>query len=104
MSVSRVVRSLLEEPENDPLDIGPLERYTGPVAFHTHIRNILDRAEFLKQQAAQVGALRLVQQHRVEDVDRAFLLIAVRQILEREERTPQMIARQLEREMHFIWS
>jgi len=35
MSADRVVRHLLEEPENDPLGIGPLDHYTGPVEFNT---------------------------------------------------------------------
>lgn len=111
MSAGHVVRRLLEEPENDPLDIGPLERYTGPVAFHANIKDIIEHAEFLKQQAEQAGALNLVKQPNSlgsvrsdKDIDRAFLLIAVRQVLEQEEHAPQKIAQRLEREMHSIWS
>lgn len=94
------------------MDIGPLERYTGPVAFNASIKDILEHAEFLKQQAEQAGALNLVRQppgklrspRSDRDIDRAFLLIAVRQILEQEEHAPQKIAQVLEREMHSIWS
>jgi len=57
MSAERIVRRLLEEPDNDPLDIGPLERYTGPVEFNTDVKDILDHALFLKSQAEQAGAL-----------------------------------------------
>jgi|MudIll2142460700_1097286.scaffolds.fasta_scaffold23436_2 hypothetical protein len=111
MSAARIVRHLIEEPEDDPLDIGPLDRYTGPVAFNASIKDILEHAEFLKQQAEQAGALNLVRRPNSlgttrsdRDIDRAFLLIAVRQILEQEEHAPQKIAQVLEREMHSIWS
>lgn len=111
MSAERIVRHLIEEPEDDPLGIGPLDRYTGPVAFNASIKDILEHAEFLKQQAEQAGALNLIRQpgnlrtpRSDRDIDRAFLLIAVRQILEQEEHAPQKIAQVLEREMHSIWS
>lgn len=111
MSAERIVRHLIEEPEDDPLGIGPLDRYTGPVAFNASIKDILEHAEFLKQQAEQAGALNIARRLNIvgvgrsdKDIDRAFLLIAVRQILEQEEHVPQKIAQVLEREMHSIWS
>lgn len=111
MSAERIVRHLIEEPEDDPLGIGSLGHYTEPVGFNRSIKDILDHALFLKEQAQQAGALNLVRQPNSlgttrsdYDIDRAFLLIAVRQILEDEEVKPRKIAQVLEREMHSIWS
>lgn len=93
------------------MNIGPLDRYVAPVAMNTNIKDILEHALFLKQQAEQAGALALIQrpnsltrmEHSAKDIDRAFLLIAVRQLLEGEEIRPRKIAQVLEREMHSIW-
>lgn len=108
MRASRILRQLLED-DNDPLDIGPLERYTGPVAFNQSIKDILDHAMFLKQQAEEAGALALIMRPnslgnapKPIDVDRAFLMIAVEQYND-EMRAPSRIAQILKREMHSIW-
>ena len=115
MSAVHVVRHLLEEPEDEldaPYAMGPLADYVAPGMFQTNVKDILDHAVFLKQQAEEAGALRTLKpalaapqfEHgNAKDVDRAFLLIAVRQILEEEEMRPRKIAQILEREMHAIW-
>jgi dTDP-4-amino-4,6-dideoxygalactose transaminase len=104
MSAEHIVRRLIEEPEDDPLGIGPLERYTGPVEFNTNIKDVVEHAQFLKQQAEQAGALALLtQKYKMLDIDRAFLTIAVEQYNE-ELVAPRKIAQILNREMHSIWS
>ena len=57
MNAQRIARRLLEDPENDPLGIGPLGDYVGPVAFTNNTKDILDTAQFFKTQAEQAGAL-----------------------------------------------
>ena len=112
MSAARIIRHLLEEPNaDDPLGLGPLDRYTGPVQFNQDVKDILEHAQFLKQQAEQAGALALImrpntltkQEYSAKDIHRAFLLLACRQLLEQEEIRPRKIAQVLEREMHSIW-
>lgn len=112
MDADRIVRRLLEAPEDldDPAALGPLPAYVEPSAMQDHVRDIIEHAMFLKQQAEQAGALNLIskpnsfgQQASLKDIDRAFLLVAVRQILEEEEIKPRKIAQVLEREMHSIW-
>ena len=100
---------LLEEPEADPLGIGPLDRYTGPVEFNNNIKDIIEHAHYLKHQAAQAGALNLLLRPNSigsvpnpADIDRAFLLIAVEHY-DDELRMPGIYAQRLKREMHSIW-
>jgi len=112
MDAAKVVDRLLEAPEDvdDPAAIGSIPDYVAPGAFQTNVKDIIEHAMFLKEQAEQAGALGLVskpnsfgQQASPKDIDRAFLLIAVRQVLEEEELKPRKIAQVLEREMHSIW-
>jgi hypothetical protein len=111
MSAGRIVRHLLEEPEDDPLGIGPLDHYTGPIEFNQDVKDILEHAQFLQQQAEQAGAMNVILRPNslgtpgpsTKDIHRAFLLLACRQILEGEEVRPRKIAQVLEREMHSIW-
>lgn len=112
-AAEQIVRRLLEAPENldDPSAIGPIPAYIAPGAFQGNVKDILDHAMFLKEQAEQAGALGVIEKRSgplfkdsPKDIDRAFLLIAVRQILEEEELKPRKIAQVLEREMHSIWS
>lgn len=108
MNAVRVIRHLLEEPEDDPMDV--LEPYVGPLEFDKNIRDIIEHARNLKEQARQAGALALMLRPRagsivspeMVDVDRAFLMIAVEQYND-EFRQPARIAQRLKREMHSIW-
>lgn len=102
MSATRVIRHLLEEPDDEPLGMNPLEPYVGPLEFDNSVKDIINHAQFLKEQATEAGALALVAQFRPADIDRAFLLIAVEQHNDRF-LAPGKIARQLKREMHSIW-
>ena len=109
MDASSVIRHLLETPDDDPLDIGPLDRYTGPVEFNNSVKDIIDHARMLKQQAEQAGALAALQHINSSgrpplpvDVDRAFLMLAVEQYAD-EFKQPARYARWLKREMHSIW-
>jgi len=109
MSADGIVRHLLEEPESNPLDIPELDRYTGPLEFDQNIRDIIEHAKMLKQQAEQAGALNLIMRPNAigsapkqVDIDRAFLIIAVEQY-DDEFKMPEVYARRLKREMHSIW-
>lgn len=91
------------------MDIGPLERYTGPVEFNQNVRDILDHALFLKQQAEQAGALQSLvtmygtnKQFSTRDIDRAFLILAIQDF--EDEPVPEKIAQRLRRLMHSVWS
>lgn len=99
----------MEEQDNDPLGIGPLEQYLGPVAFNNHVKDILDHARFLKEQAEEAGALQTLMHTNSsgrppspDDIDKAFLLIAVEHFKDTL-RMPTIYAQRLKREMHSIW-
>ena len=109
MSATRVIQHLLEEPDDEPLGMNPLEPYVGPVEFNSNIKDIIEHARMLKQQATEAGALATLQHTNSSgrpplsvDIDRAFLLIAVEQYND-EFRMPEIYARRLKREMHSIW-
>lgn len=103
MSATHVIRRLLEE-QDDPADFGALEPYLGPVEFDNNVKDILNHARLLKEQAEQAGALaHVLRAYKPLDVDRAFLTIAVEQYND-ELRAPGQIARRLKREMHSIWT
>lgn len=109
MSAARVIRHLLEEPEDEPFGLDPLKPYLGPLEFDANIKDIVEHARMLKEQAAQAGALAVLQHTNSSgrpplpvDIDRAFLLIAVEQY-GNEFRMPQIYAKRLKREMHSIW-
>ena len=103
MSATHVIRQLLEE-QDDPADFGALEPYLGPLEFDNNIKDILDHARLLKEQAEQAGALaHVLRAYKPLDVDRAFLAIAVEQYND-ELRAPGQIVRRLKREMHSIWT
>lgn len=102
MDATSVIRHLLETPDDAPFDIGPLERYTGPIEFDNNIKDIVDRARALKQQAEQAGVLKLLANYKPHDIDSAFLVIAVEQA-NSELLAPAKIARLLKREMHSVW-
>ena len=106
MSAKSIVRRLIEEPENDPLGLDPLEPYVGPVAFNTNIKDIIDRAISLKQQATQAGAMQtLVKIYgniKDQNIDRAFLILAVKE-LEKTESMPTKICQRLRRLMQSVW-
>ena len=89
--------------------MNPLEPYVGPVEFNSNIKDIIEHARMLKQQATEAGALATLQHTNTSgrpplsvDIDRAFLLIAVEQYND-EFRMPEIYARRLKREMHSIW-
>lgn len=109
MSAALVIRQLLEEQDDDPLGIGPLGRYLEPVGFSNNVKDILDHAQFLKQQAQEAGALNVLlhsnssgRQPSPADIDKAFLIIAIEH-LQNELTMPDVYARRLKREMHSIW-
>lgn len=79
--------------------------YTGPIEFQNNISEIVKHAEFLKEQAQEAGALALIQKQNVrpEDIDRAFMLVALEHFGDTY-KAPARIAAQLKREMHSIWT
>lgn len=108
MNALVVIRHLLEEPEDEPLDtnldLPNLSHYAGPVEFDTNVRDILDYARQLKKQAEEAGALAMFQKSRYSavDIDRAFLTVAVQKYNE-EMVAPSLIAKALRKHMHHIW-
>lgn len=104
MSAHQIIRRLLEQ-DDEPLQADPLGPYVGPVEFQNNIAEIVKHAEFLKSQAAEAGALTLIQKQNVrpEDIDRAFMLVALEHFGDTY-KGPARIAAQLKREMHSIWS
>lgn len=109
MSAERIVHRLLDGID-DPTAIGPLPDYVAPGALHTNVKDILDHAQFLKEQAQQAGALDVIHkmygqskpEFSMRDIDRAFLLLAVEEL--NEEVQPPKIARRLKQLMHSVWS
>jgi len=103
MSADRVLRQLLETDDPDgPLGMNPLEPYVGPIEFNNNIKDIIEHARYLKQQAEQAGAVDLLTRYQPVDIDRAFLMIAVEQY-DDELKMPGVVARILKRTMHSIW-
>ena len=109
MSATHVIRQLLEE-QDDPADFGALEPYLGPIEFDNNIKDILDQARFLKQQAEEAGALNWLLHSNSSgrppspaDIDRAFLIIAIEHF-QKELKMPSVYAQRLKREMHSIWT
>lgn len=78
--------------------------YTGPIEFQNNISEIVKHAQFLKEQAEQAGALALVQKQnfRPEDIDRAFMLVALEHFGDAY-KAPARIVKLLKREMHSVW-
>lgn len=104
MNAANIVRRLIEEePNNDPLGIGSLDRYTGPVGFNNDVKDILDHALFLKSQCEQAGALSPAVIGNIPEhvVNRALLRIACEE-LDDEAQVNTAIHR-LRRNMHSIW-
>lgn len=108
MSAVQIIRRLLEEQDNDPLEIGDLGPYLGPVEFNASIKDIIDHARFLKQQAQDAGALNTLMHTNSSgkpplpsDIDKAFLILAIEHS---GLKMPEIYARRLQREMHSIWS
>jgi len=103
MSAAGIIRHLLEEPEDDPLGIGPLDRYTGPVEFNTDVKDILDHALFLKSQAEQAGALNpnVIGDINTYNLNRAFLRLACEEL--DNEHQVDLALKRLRRAMHSIW-
>lgn len=104
MDAHRVMARLLEEPDNDPLDIGSLEQYAGPLAFNTDVKDILDHALFLKSQAEQAGALNptVIGNLAPRDLHRAFLRLACEEL--DDEYQVDLAVKRLRRAMHAIWA
>lgn len=103
MDAHRVLARLLEEPDNDPLDIGSLEQYAGPLAFNTDIKDILDHALFLKSQAEQAGALNptVIGNFSPAVLHRAFLRLASEELVG--EHQVDLAIKRLRRAMHSVW-
>jgi hypothetical protein len=103
MSADRVVHRLIEEPEDDPLGIGPLDQYAGPIEFNHDVKDILDHALFLKQQCEQAGALnpRVIGEFASSDLHRAFLRLACEEL--DDEVRVDLAVKRLRRHMHSIW-
>ncbi len=107
-----VVRHLLEEPEDEPLGINPLEPYVGPIQFDQNVRDIVEYARSLRQQAEQAGVMAMVRKFKDTrtgkpmfsemDLDRAILTIAVEKYNE-ELVMPSRAAKVLRRHMSAIW-
>ena len=103
MNATVAVNRLLEEPDDDPLNIGPLDRYVAPVAFNTDIKDILEHALFLKSQCQEAGALSpgVIGNISPRDLNRAFLRLACEE-LDDEYQVDTAIKR-LRRNMTSIW-
>jgi hypothetical protein len=103
MRATSVIRHLLEEPDDEPLGMNPLEPYVGPVEFNHDVKAILDHALLLKQQAEQAGALNpaIIGDANSQDVHRALLLIACEDFLD--DRWVDRTIKRLKREMHSVW-
>jgi len=103
MDAAHVVTRLLEEPDVDPLGIGPLDNYLGPVAFNTDVKDILDHALFLKSQAEQAGALNpnVIGKISARDLHRAFLRLACEEL--DDEYQVDLAVKRLRRAMHSVW-
>lgn len=98
-----MVARLLEEPDNDPLDIGSLEHYAGPLAFNTDVKDILDHALFLMSQAEQAGILNpdVIGDVSSRNLHRAFLRLACEEL--DDEVQVDLAIKRLRRAMHDIW-
>ena len=59
MDSHQAVSRLLEDSgdEDDPINIGPLDKYVAPVALNVDVKDILEHAMFLKSQAEEAGVL-----------------------------------------------
>lgn len=103
MNAKSTIRLLREAQENDPLDIGPLDRYTGPIEFERDVRDILDQALFLKQQAENAGALNpgVIGNYPVKTIHRALLRIACEEL--DDEKQVNVVTQRLRRVMHSLW-
>lgn len=101
MDAIGVIGHLLEEPQDDPLGLDPLEPYVGPLQFDNNVKDILEYARQLKEQAQQAG-VDTVAGYNPVDIDRAFLIVAVQKYNEKFI-VPQKVAKLLRKTMHFIW-
>ena len=103
MDAKIAVSRLLESPEDDPLNLGPLEQYTQPVEFNRDVRDILDHALFLKSQAEQAGALNMTEIGSIKsrDLHRAFLRLACEEL--DDEYQVDLAVKRLRRAMNHIW-
>jgi hypothetical protein len=103
MNAERLVRHLTEEPDNDPLDFGPLEPYAGPIAFNSDVKSILDHALLLKTQAEQAGALHpnVIGNANQQDIHCALLMIACEEFIG--DRYIDRTVKRLKRAMHSVW-
>lgn len=99
----RIVRTLLEAPEGEPDAGTELTRYAPEVAFSQNIRDILQHARFLRQQAEEAGALspRVIGDFSPETLDRAFLQLACETLVG--ERRVSIAVQRLKKHMHHIW-
>lgn len=103
MSAAVIVRHLLEGTEDDPLGIGPLDHYAGPIEFDTDVKDILEHARFLKSQAEQAGALNphVVGDINSHNLNRAFLRLACEEL--DDEQQVDLAIKRLRRAMHSMW-
>lgn len=91
------------------LDLPDLGHYTAPVAFDQNVRDILEHARRIKEEAERGGALNVIRKFYAGsktlemDIDRAILTIAVEQY-NSEMVAPAKIAKKLKALMHSVWT
>jgi hypothetical protein len=112
VSAIHVIRHLLEEPEDEPLGINPLEPYIGPVQFDQNVRDIIEYARSLKKEAEEANVMDMMRKFTDTrngkpmfsemDLDRAILTIAVEKYNE-ELVMPVRAAKVMRKHMHSIW-
>lgn len=108
MNAKPIVDRLLEAPDNDALD--DVNNYLEPASFHQCVKDILEHAQFLKDQSEQAGALQSMRNETLlgkpkyseRNLNRAFLLLACEEL--NNEVPVEQAANKLKRLMHSIWS